>query len=212
MKRSIIAQLRDQVPIRPLGREEALRVAERQAQRLLALSEITEPPVPESMIERLPRMQVERISPLPISGSTYWSQGRWLVVLNGSEPHVRQRFSLAHELKHVIDHPFYDVLFRGFPDEQRHIWIEQVCDFFAGCVLMPRPWVKHAWTHGIQRLPKLAAHFGVSQAAMQVRLHQIGLVDPYARCSRSRADWTLEQLRQLTGGRQYHRSSRVAVT
>ena len=47
---------------------------------------------------------------------------------------------------------------------------------------MPRIWVKRAWTSGVQQLPALARRFGVSQSAMQVRLLQIGLLDPPARC------------------------------
>jgi Zn-dependent peptidase ImmA (M78 family) len=59
-------------------------------------------------------------------------------------------------------------------------------------LLMPRPWLKRAYAHGIQRLPELAARFGVSQLAMQVRLNQIGLTEPAPRCSRSRPGWTLQ--------------------
>jgi Zn-dependent peptidase ImmA (M78 family) len=35
----------------------------------------------------------------------------------------------------------------------------------------------------MQDIGELAQHFEVSQQAMQVRLLQLGLIDPYARCS-----------------------------
>ena len=145
------------------------------------------------------------MSPIPVSGSTHWASSRWLIVLNGAEPAARQRFSLAHEFKHILDHRFVDVLYSGVRPEDRARWIEQVCDYFAGCLLMPRAWVKRAYTTGTQRLPELADRFGVSQAAMQVRLTQIGLVDRPDRCSRMHPDWALRAIRSA-GTPRYQRT------
>jgi Zn-dependent peptidase ImmA (M78 family) len=151
----------------------------------LELAEVVAPPVPETIIATLPRLQVERMSPSPVSGATQWSQGRWLIVVSGSEPLTRQRFSLAHEFKHILDHPFIGVLYpanRGVSAAERG---ERICDHFAGCLLMPRPWVKKAWCEGVQEVPRLARRFGVSTTAMQVRLLQVGLIEPPARCGRA---------------------------
>jgi hypothetical protein len=125
MNRGVIAALRDFVPIRPLTREEAMRIAELQALRFLEMVGITGGPVPERVIADLPRVQVERMSPLPVSGATQWASQRWLIVLNGAEPATRQRFSLAHEFKHILDHRFADVLYRNILEEARHESIEQ---------------------------------------------------------------------------------------
>jgi Zn-dependent peptidase ImmA (M78 family) len=179
---SVVAQLRALVPVRPLGQSEAMRVAELQATRLLKLMEVTEPPMPEGAIESLPRLQIERTSPIPVSGSAQWAKGLWHIILNGAEPVVRQRFSLAHELKHVLDSPFINFLYPELRGMSSHDRAERVADHFAGCLLMPKLWVNRAWTSGIQRLPALAHRFHVSQAAMQVRLLQIGVIDPPARC------------------------------
>ncbi len=70
------------------------------------------------------------------------------------------------------------------PARDRGRWIEQVCDYFAGCLLMPRGWLKRAYGGGTQDVAALAARFEVSQAAMQVRLNQIGLTPSLPRCSR----------------------------
>ena len=157
MKRSTLTTLRDFVPIRTLTREEALRIAELQAHRLQEICDVTAAPFPSAGIADLPRVQVERMSPIPVSGSTHWASSRWLIVLNGSESATRQRFSMAHEFKHILDHRFVDVLYRGVPVPDRGRWIEQVCDYFAGCLLMPRAWVKNVYCSGIQRLDQLAA-------------------------------------------------------
>jgi Zn-dependent peptidase ImmA (M78 family) len=168
--------------MRPLNRGEAMRVAELQAIKLLEAIGITEPPIPEEVIAKFPRVQVDRLSPIPVSGSAHWAKGRWVIVLNGAEPLVRQRFSLAHEFKHVLDAPFDTFLYPETVGATSHERAEQVADYFAANLLMPKIWMRRAWTSGLQRLPALARRFGVSQTAMQVRLLQMGLLDPPARC------------------------------
>jgi hypothetical protein len=210
MNRGVITTLRDFVPLRPLGREEAMRIAELQALRFLSLSGITRAPVPERIIEELPRVQVERITPFPASGASHWASQRWLVVLNASEPSVRQRFTLCHETKHVLDHRFAKLIYSSLPEAERRDQIEQICDYFAGCLLMPRPWVKWVYGSGVQRLPDLARHFDVSQAAMQVRLSQIGLTEPTPRCAPNADDWQTDSL-WLGKGWRYHRGARPVL-
>jgi predicted transcriptional regulator len=194
MRPGVVASLRDLVPLRPLTYGEHLRIAELQANRFLKLVGVHEAPVPERAISELPRVHVEHMSPFPVSGATHWSSGQWLVALNGAEPRVRQRFSLAHELKHIIDHRFAGLIFDSFANEDRPLLVEQICDYFAGCLLMPRPWLKSTYANGLQHLPTLARRFDVSQAAMQVRLNQIGMTDPTPRCGRPSADWPIRAI------------------
>lgn len=185
----VLTKLRDIVPLRPLRHSEALQIAEIQAQRLLALSRIAEPPVPERVIAQIPKIEITRLSPFPTSGASHWAAGRWLVGINGSEPMARQRFSLAHEFKHIVDHRFVHLIYSEFPERERAGMVEQICDYFAGCVLMPRPWVKRIYDSGVQYAPDLAHVFGVSRAAMAVRLRQLGMPASKPRCL-PRTDWT----------------------
>ena len=179
---SLITAVRDIMPIRPLTFTEALRTAELQATKLLQLSGLAEPPFPEAVISGLPRLQVERVIPAPASGASQWSRGRWLILLNGAERPERQRFSLGHEFKHVLDNPFIEVLYPAIGDLSSAERAEQVCDYFAACLLMPRMWVKRSWASGTQEPRALARQFDVSRQAMKIRLLQIGLIDPGARC------------------------------
>lgn len=179
---STIARLRALMPERALTRAEAMQIAERQAALLLDLSDVTVSPVPEGVITELPRVRVERRSPLPMSGYTGWHKGRWLILLNSAEPIVRQRFSLFHEAKHLIDHPFIADAYARV-DEDQAAWAEQLCNYFAACVLMPRAWVKSLYCNRrVQDLATLARRFGVSQAAMRLRLLQLGLMEADPRC------------------------------
>ena len=131
------------------------------------------------------------MSPFSVSGCTDWAKGTWVIVINGSEPMVRQRFTLAHEFKHILDYRYIDIAYPSTPSLSHRQRTEVVCDYFAGCLLVPRPWLKRTWCGGMQRLPDLARHFGVSQAAIQTRLLQTGLIDRPQRCG----DPPAEQLR-----------------
>ena len=186
---SIIRQLRSLMPLRPLEEHEARIVAERQAIRLLNLLGQNEPGVNISLITELPRVEVRVERNLHvggISGFSQWSRGRWLVVINRDDSPTRRRFTLGHEFKHVLDHPFVKVVYSklGDNDDHRDRLTERICDYFAGCLLMPRNWVKRAWSSGVQDQAALAALFGVSEAAMAVRLQQLGLTEPRTRHAR----------------------------
>jgi Zn-dependent peptidase ImmA (M78 family) len=151
-------------------------VAETQANRLLRLSGQTQPPVGEEIIAELPGIEIERVTTVKAQAAVKWTHGRWLILLNAAEPRGRQRFSLAHELKHILDHPFVTILYtrRDGSTEQA----EQVCDYFASCLLMPRRWLRQAWAEGVRNEHALARRFGVTPQAVKVRLLQVGLIEP----------------------------------
>ena len=103
-------------PCEPLiPQSEALRVAELQACRLLKLASITEPSVPDGVILDIPKIQVRFMKPWPVSGCTDWTGSMWTIALNAGEPPVRQRFSLAHEFKHILDNTFIQLIYPDLP-------------------------------------------------------------------------------------------------
>lgn len=183
MKRSTITALRDLVPLKPLNRWELIALAQDQAERFLELEGIEGPAVPNRIVTDLPKVRVEHHSPMPVSGMTHWTGKEWLVILNSAEPLCRQRFSLFHEAKHVIDHKFVDTMYKDFEPLERHLVAEQMCDYFAGCVLVPRPWLEEAWRSGTRDVMQLALQFDVSRPCMEVRLRQLGLIGQSSRCA-----------------------------
>lgn len=181
--RDIVAQLRAPVPLRPLTMGDAYTIAEHQATTALRLAGIISPHVSLRWILELPRTEV-RVEPRHamhrLSGSTTFSNGRYLILINKNDAHARRRFTLAHEWKHLLDHTMSDVIYRYLGSsntKQRERKIERIADHFAACLLMPRTWVKNAWTSGIQDIPALAGLFMVSEDAMRIRLHYLGLLD-----------------------------------
>ncbi|MBK6871341.1 MAG: ImmA/IrrE family metallo-endopeptidase [Kineosporiaceae bacterium] len=165
--------LRDLAPLHRLSQTEALDVAEAQAEALLRLLAVVAPPVPEERLAAIPLVQVERVTPTEAMAATQWSHGRWLILVNGAARLGRQRWSLAHEFKHILDHPMETILYAKDAHELR----EQVCDYFAGCLLVPRKWLRAAWRSGTRDQGALAKRFGVSRKAIRIRLLQVGLVD-----------------------------------
>jgi Zn-dependent peptidase ImmA (M78 family) len=181
---NVLKTLRELTPPRRLTIAEAKSIAERQAAKLLALFSIGEPPVDVSLVAELPRIEVTVRANRGmggLSGLSEWNKGRWLIAVNQNDSHTRRRFTLAHEFKHILDNPFIRVLYTdkyGRTDEQS---AEEICDYFAACLLMPRPWVKYAWTNVSQETDELAGYFRVSPAAMARRLSDLGLSRPHPR-------------------------------
>ena len=175
--RSVLASLRALTPDREaISFDDALRIAELQATRLLELHGVTSWPVSREIISELPKIRI-----LPSSnaadGANFWDwrSKQWVILLNRADSWNRQRFTLAHEYKHIIDHPNRQRLYHGTLAD-RHA--EQAADYFAGCLLVPRRFLKRAWGNGIQRQDELARAFNVSEQAIRVRLRQTGLVMP----------------------------------
>jgi Zn-dependent peptidase ImmA (M78 family) len=178
---NVIAECRLMCPDRALAPWEARSIAERQAHRLLSLLRITEPPFPREAIASLPRVEVHYVDAPNLSGAILWQRGRWRVLINRNESRGRQAFSLAHEIKHLIDHPINTAIYRDSRFGSAEMAAERAADYFAACLLMPRPWLKRCFYDEGFRDPRvLARRFGVSVPAMRWRFDQLGLLEPEA--------------------------------
>jgi Zn-dependent peptidase ImmA (M78 family) len=180
--RSVLASLRALVPKRPLTPSEALRIAELQANHLLRYLAIETPTVPEEIISELPRIRVVREDGLPVSGAAHWNGRHWIIAVSADEPAVRQRFSLMHEFKHVLDHTTKQFIYHDRPFQTAAEQAERVADYFAACLLMPKKVVKSLWYSGHQDVTALAAKLQVSVPALRYRLDYLGLTETGGRC------------------------------
>jgi Zn-dependent peptidase ImmA (M78 family) len=184
-EQSVLAMLRALVPNRPLTPSETLRIAELQANHLLRHFQIETVSVPEEIVSELPRIRVTRDDGLPISGAAHWNGRYWIITVNAEEPLSRQRFSVMHEFKHVLDHTTKHLLYRDRPFQTAAQQSERVADYFAACLLMPKRVVKRLWCQGNQNIVRLAEMLSVSPRATRFRLDQLGLTDTPARCRHS---------------------------
>jgi Zn-dependent peptidase ImmA (M78 family) len=181
-----LRELRAAMPRRSLQINEAKHIAERQAALLRwQLSQAATPAMPTDVLTALPFLTVVFRDRLAKSALATKTERGWVIVLRADEPLVRQRFSLAHEIKHLLDdelttsrRPLYVPSATHSADEQT----ERVCDHFAACLLMPKMLLRRDWTSGIQEPLRLARRYQVSKTALEIRLRELGLMDPTPRC------------------------------
>lgn len=180
--RAIIDGARKRSPNRPLTYGESLQVARLQASYLRQQLQMDKPDANLIwLIEQtavpvhfVPSHELNEDSGL----TTDLINGRLEMFINQNEPAVRQRFSLLHEFKHVLDFPNASILHSrlGVGDEKlKADMIEWIANEFAGQVLMPAPLVKHIWFK-TQSLSLAASLFNVSPEAMRTRLERLNLV------------------------------------
>ncbi len=181
---NVLRTIRALVPQRRLTYSESLRIAELQANRLLEHFEVADDRVPSEIVTEFPRVEVRYAHDLPVSGSTHWENGRWIITLNADEPWVRRRFSLMHEFKHILDHTTKHYLYGSTDHDERSAErAERAADHFAACLLMPKRRLKGLWFENGQQLVRVAFKLGVSPRALSVRLYHLGLAPETPRCA-----------------------------
>lgn len=169
----------------------------RAARGLLIKGRIAEPPVP---VEKLAQDAGALISYQPfeaqdISGLLYRAAGSAAVIgVNSNNPKVRQRFTIAHELGHLILHQGHDLIlerlirlnFRDATSSTASHEEEIEANRFAAELLMPQDFLEHVLATLLQGRPlsdlelvrRLARRFEVSQSAMEYRLTGLGMLTP----------------------------------
>src|SRR5207244_9019613 len=117
-----------------------------------------------------PPRPIVRDPGLPMSGCAHWDGRYWVITVNADEHRLRQRFSVMHEFKHVLDHTTRDFLYHDRSFQTAHEQAERTADYFAACLLMPKRIVKSLWFRGPQRPASLAQRLQVSPIAARYRL------------------------------------------
>lgn len=99
-------------------------------------------------------------------------------------PYVRQRFSIAHELGHLI-YSQAEQLFVDFSDMEMAAYnmdsvqrtIETRSNQFAADLLMPREWLRKDFSHPDLDISLLAKRYEVSEQALWFRLLNLKLIE-----------------------------------
>ena len=188
---TLVAEMRSLAPKRPLSYGESLQVARLQASRLRRLLDIDKPDINLIWLVKQREYPVHFVASHKLgeeSGMTTNAVGgKVRMFINEGEPDVRQRFSLLHELKHVLDFDDADLLHKRLGSgvaKRREQQIEWICNEFAACVLMPTALVKQTW-YRAQDVSLAAGVFNVSPEAMSTRLERLGLRDKEQRSFKS---------------------------
>lgn len=179
---TLIAELRQLAPKRPLSYGESLQVARLQAVKLRTWANASAPDINLAWLLNQRAVPVNLVPSHELSEesglTTDLISGKLEMYLNRSEPAQRQRFSLLHEFKHCLDFVDAGRLHAGLGSGNRKVQadqIELIANEFAGQVLMPKRLVVSAWVK-TQNLALVASLFNVSTEAMKTRLTKLGLI------------------------------------
>ncbi len=131
---------------------------------------------PDEALEDVARnlgVQTITVEPLRFDGGVFEDASGLRVKLNSASPLKRRRFTLAHEIAHLI-------LASGGPREAHRSHastvLERACDAVAAEVLMPFDRVRAVVPRkaSVKTLLDLGNQFGVSLQAVAVRVHELG--------------------------------------
>ena len=125
-------------------------------------------------LANLTRLHLERNKLTKISGLERLKNLQFLH-LNENDTPARKRFTLFHEAFHILAHSRAEPIFK-----KRHSsagsFNELLAEYFAGCILMPREWVKAKWEE-VNDLSEMAEIFRVTEQQMWLRLKVLRLAD-----------------------------------
>jgi len=129
----------------------------------------------ESLQSIASRLGVAEIveEPLPVDGALFVDgQNRLVVKINSTCSPERRRFTLGHEIAHLI---LRETL-RGPASSHGNLEFERACDAIAAELLMPAeeavPFVKRQGESSPEKLRLIAEAFGVSLHAAALRVHE----------------------------------------
>lgn len=168
--------------------------AEEQAERLLAdqLPNLNKPPVPVDRIAEQLEIKIV-VTPLQpgVSGALIRDNGRSFIAVNSGHHRNRQRFTIAHEIGHYhLEHAMDDHVDREFivimRDENSSLAensLEIAANQFAAALLMPRGLIMRDFARlgsfTDEEISRLALKYQVSELALQLRLRNLGLLQPF---------------------------------
>jgi len=154
-----------------------LRLVECLAESYLQKGGINCPPVPTSLAMLADEMcNIEvRLIPLKMCHGGLWRlNSRWVVHLSSNDNPTWQRFTLFHEVFHILAHRKTTPVFSKIGSEEGR-FNEALANYFANYVLAPPHWVKQAWAKS-KDIAQMAAYFDVPYVVMFVMLRRAGLV------------------------------------
>jgi hypothetical protein len=130
-------------------------------------------PVPSDLITRgednLP-IEVRRIPMKSYHGAVWQLSDCWLIQLNSEDSPARQRFTIYHEIFHILAHNKGTPVFKKTPNCQEGSFNELLADHFAAIILMPRNLVMQKW-QDIKDVDRMANEFEVPRSLVLMAAH-----------------------------------------
>lgn len=136
------------------------------------------PPVPADLITRaddnLP-IEIRKVPLKAYHGAVWRLSDCWLVQLNSNDIPARQRFTLYHEIFHILAHCKATPVFKKATDSQEGSFNELLADHFAATILIPTEWVKKLWPE-VKDISRMAAIFDAPRSIVWFALKRLRLI------------------------------------
>lgn len=138
---------------------------------------ISRPPLPSRLASLIIKQNTVEVRQVPLKanhGALWRLKDTWIIHINEDDSPETQRYTLFHEIFHVLAHNNGNPVFkkRGSVGGSFN---ELVADKFASYILMPPEWIMEMWPK-INDLERMAKIFDVSKSAMCIRLKFRGLI------------------------------------
>ena len=114
-----------------------------------------------------------------IAGKIARAPKGYIITINNRDVRTRQRFTLAHEIAHLVLHK--DLIGDGVEDNVLYRStklsddVERQANRYAADILMPAGVVRRYFKSGQRAISELASIFEVSPEAMRIRLINLGV-------------------------------------
>ena len=110
-----------------------------------------------------------------VDAFSFWHNGRPLIMLDSSKTAVRMRFSLAHELGHLIMHRAVEDDYLN--DKELFDLVELQADYFASSFLMPATtFGREFYSPNLSALERLKLRWITSIGSIAMRSHSLKLI------------------------------------
>ena len=118
-----------------------------------------------------------RLVPLKSAHGAVWRlmHDGWVIHLNSKDPSARRRFTLFHELFHILAHCNASPVFKKTPYQREGAFNELLADHFAAIMIMPEDQLRKRWVE-VKDIKIMAAVFDVPEPVMYCGLKFLKLI------------------------------------
>jgi Zn-dependent peptidase ImmA (M78 family) len=139
---------------------------------------IHELPVPIDSISKVCLNQPVEVRLVPLKsahGAVWRLKDGWVIHLNSKDSFARRRFTLYHELFHILAHCNAGPVFKKSPSRREGVFNELLADHFSAIIIMPEEMILKKWAE-VKDLRKMAAIFDVPETVAYCGLKYLRLI------------------------------------
>jgi len=162
------------------------KLVEKLAYKYLKKAGIQGPPVLTEAISLFDSQHTTEVREVPLKachGAIWNIDNKWVIQLNINETPAMKRYTLFHEVFHILAHLeakpvfrrpiFGSQLYNKRPGET--YFNEKLASYFSACFLAPRDMVEEWWAH-VMDVDRMSEIFDLPKSVMWIRLRKFGLI------------------------------------